>query len=213
MFPIIRFFGKRTSVWRKKVKDITVEVDRMYVRWIMSKFEIQQQDKYLFELQKRKEFNDKRYILKYKEKQQQAFGYDTLVLSTEILLLVITWVVSIGILHGSYSISDFVLLTGLALLFQRQVFDLQQNFRKMADDSVHIDKLMDTFAAFTTATNHTIGEKFIYKKGDISIHHLDYGYNDAAVFQDFSVEIYGSTKTAFVGVSGAGKSTLIKLLA
>lgn len=111
MFPIIRFFGKRTSVWRKKVKDITIEVDRMYVRWIMSKFEIQQQDKYLFEMQKRKEFNDRRYAHKYKEKQQQAFAYDTLVLSTEILLLVITWVVSIGILHGTYTISDFVLLT------------------------------------------------------------------------------------------------------
>ena len=86
-------------------------MDRMYVRWIMSKFEIQQQGKYDFEIEKRKGLNDIRYGYKYKEKQEQAFGYDTLVLAIDLFLLSIAWIVSIGVFHGTYTVGDFVLLS------------------------------------------------------------------------------------------------------
>ena len=104
VLPIVTYFGKRASARRSKVKGINIEMDRMYVRWIMSKFEIQQQGKYDFEIQKRKDLNDIWYSYKYKEKQQQAFGYDTLVLAIDLFLLTITWIISIGVFHGTYTV-------------------------------------------------------------------------------------------------------------
>lgn len=83
----------------------------MSVRWFMSKFEIQQQDKYEYEIGKRTELRAEWYRYKYREKFQQALGYDTLVLSIEILLLLVTWVVSFGVINGQYSVGDFVMLT------------------------------------------------------------------------------------------------------
>lgn len=109
--PFLHFFGNKAYTWRRKCKDINVELDRMSVRWFMSKFEIQQQDKYDHEIAKRSILRDDWYTYKYREKVQQALGYDTLVLSTEVLLLVVAWFVGFNIINGQYSIGDFVLLT------------------------------------------------------------------------------------------------------
>lgn len=188
-------------------------MDRMYVRWIMSKFEIQQQGKYDFEIQKRKDLNDIRYGYKYKEKQQQAFGYDTLVLAIDLFLLAITWVISIGVFHGTYSVWDFVLITWLTLLFQREVVWLQQDIRQSFDSLIHIDRLMDTFADMKTTKNQTQWDIFHYKNGDINIDNLTYAYTENSVLENFSLDITWGKKTALVGVSGSGKSTIIKLLA
>jgi len=188
-------------------------MDRMYVRWIMSKFEIQQQGKYDFEIQKRKDMNDVRYRYKYKEKQEQAFGYDTFALVIDLFLLTITWIISVGIFHGTYTVGDFVLLTWLTLLFQREMIGLQMDARTALDSTIHIEKLMDTFADMKSSKNHSEWDPFHYKKGDISIQNLTYGYTEYNVLTNFSLDIVGSQKTALVGVSGSGKSTIIKLLA
>lgn len=213
VLPIVTYFGKRASARRNKVKSINIEMDRMYVRWIMSKFEIQQQGKYDFEIQKRKDLNDIWYNYKYKEKQHQAFGYDTLVLAIDLFLLAITRIISIGVFNGSYTVGDFVMLTGLTLLFQREVVWLQQEVRASFDNFIHIDRLMDTFADMKSSKNHSEWAEFHYKRGDISIQNLTYWYTDYNVLTNFSLDIKGGQKTALVWVSGSGKSTIIKLLA
>lgn len=97
--PFLHFFGNRAYGRRRKVKDVNVELDRMSVRWFMSKFEIQQQDKYDHEIAKRSLLRDDWYVYKYREKFQQALGYDTLVLSTEILLLAVAGFVGFNIIN------------------------------------------------------------------------------------------------------------------
>jgi len=61
----------------------------------MSKFEVQQQSKYEYEVQRRKELNNTRYQNKYIEKIRQAIAYDTVVFSSDILLIVVTIVVGL----------------------------------------------------------------------------------------------------------------------
>ena len=105
------------------------------------------------------------------------------------------------------------MLTGLTLLFQREVVGLQQEVRASFDNFIHIDRLMDTFADMKSSRNHSEWEEFDYKQWDISIQNLTYWYTDYNVLTNFSLDIKGGQKTALVGVSGSGKSTIIKLLA
>lgn len=211
--PFLLFFGKKAHRWRKKCKDVNVELDRMSVRRFMSKFEIQQQDKYDYEIDKRKDLRFEWYRYKYNEKFQQALGYDTVILSIEVLLLIVTAVVSFGVINGLYSIGDFVILTGLALLFHRELFWLLQEIRKMQDNIIHVEKLMDVFDWFTMRNNYNRGKKFTYRTGEISLQNIHYGYGNDSVFQNFSLSIVPGKKTALVGLSWGGKSTLIKLIA
>ena len=210
--PFLHFFGNRAYFRRRKTKNINVELDRMSVRWFMSKFEIQQQDKYDHEIAKRYVLRDDRYTYKYKEKLQQALGYDTLVLSTEILLLAVAWFVWFNILGWSYSIGDFVLLTWLALLFQRELSKLLQEIRRMQDNIIHVEKLMDTFATLKVKKSYNTWKNFVYKSGQILLENISYWYWEEDVFSKFSLSISWWKKTALVWSSGWGKSTLIKLI-
>lgn len=179
----------------------------------MSKFEIQQQDKYEHEIAKRSLLRDEWYIYKYREKLQQALGYDTVLSSIEILLLIVAWFVGFNVISGQYTIGDFVLLTGLTLLFQRELFKLLQEIRKMQDNIIHVEKLIDTFDNLQSKKNYDTGKKFAYKSGQISLKNVNYGYGNEDVFSGFSLDISWWKKTALVGSSGGGKSTLIKLIA
>lgn len=210
--PFLRFFGDRAHRWRKMCKNINIELDRMSVRRFMSKFEIQQQDKYSYEIEKRSVLRNDWYTYKYREKFQQALGYDTLVVSIEILLLVVAWFVWFNITNGQFSVGDFVLLTGLALLFQRELGGLLQAIRKMQDNIVHIEKLIDTFANLPENKNYDTGKNFSYKNGDILLEKIAYGYGKNNIFFEFSLHIAWWKKTALVWSSGGGKSTLIKLM-
>lgn len=174
---------------------------------------MQQQDKYDHEIAQRCLLREDRYTYKYKEKLQQALGYDTLVLSTEILLLLVAWFVGFNIINWQYSVGDFVLLTGLALLFQRELSRLLQEIRKMQEDIIHVEKLIDTFSDLQSKNNYNTGKKFVYKSGKISLNNVKYGYGNEDVFSEFSLDIAWWKKTALVWSSGGGKSTLIKLIA
>jgi len=109
--PWLIYFTKKSYVWRKKCKDLLIEKSRSTVRRIMSKFEIQQQDRYLYEINNRKQLSDTRYTFKFKEKMIQAIGYDTTIILFDIIFLGIAVYIGRGVLQGTQLFSDFVLLT------------------------------------------------------------------------------------------------------
>jgi len=51
-----------------------------------------------------------------------------------------------------------------------------------------------------------------FSKGAITIDSIDFEYENAKVFKDFSIKIPAGQKVGFVGRSGAGKTTLVSLL-
>ncbi|MDQ7023420.1 MAG: ATP-binding cassette domain-containing protein [Candidatus Gracilibacteria bacterium] len=57
------------------------------------------------------------------------------------------------------------------------------------------------------------GKKFEYKKGDIKLEKINFGYIEKTkIFENFDLEIKGGKITALVGNSGSGKTTLVKLI-
>lgn len=57
------------------------------------------------------------------------------------------------------------------------------------------------------------GDKSSGKNTEISLDHVNFGYNDETVIKDVSLTIHPEEVVAFVGPSGSGKSTLTKLIA
>gem|GEM_PF-5521080 len=57
----IFLFARKASFWRRKAKNLEIAIDRLFVRWIMSKFEIMQQGKYKKEAQKSHDINQERF--------------------------------------------------------------------------------------------------------------------------------------------------------
>ncbi len=57
------------------------------------------------------------------------------------------------------------------------------------------------------------GDKSSGKNTEISLDHVNFGYNDETVIKDVSLTIHPGEVVAFVGPSGSGKSTLTKLIA
>ena len=57
------------------------------------------------------------------------------------------------------------------------------------------------------------GDKSSGKNTEISLDHVNFGYNDEIVIKDVSLTIHPGEVVAFVGPSGSGKSTLTKLIA
>lgn len=57
------------------------------------------------------------------------------------------------------------------------------------------------------------GDKSSGKNTEISLDHVNFGYNDENVIKDVSLTIHPGEVVAFVGPSGSGKSTLTKLIA
>lgn len=213
LIPRVKFFSQKSIAWRKKSKENTVELDRMFVRRVMSKFEVQQQAKYEYEIQRRKELNNTWYRNKYTEKIRQAIAYDTVLFCSDILLVVVTIVVGLGVVKWSYLYSDLVLVTGLAMVLSRAMFTLQLDVRKSMDDFVHVEKLWDSFDQFAETQTFAGTKNFVFKKGDIHIHKLSYAYGKQKVLSWLELKIQGGRKTAFVWPSGWWKSTLIKLIA
>jgi ATP-binding cassette, subfamily B, heavy metal transporter len=50
------------------------------------------------------------------------------------------------------------------------------------------------------------------KRGDIEFRNVSFGFENEALFDDFSLKISGGKTIAFVGHSGSGKTSLVKLL-
>jgi len=161
--PWVTYFTNKSYIWRKKCKEILIEKSRTTVRWIMSKFEIQQQDRYNYEINKRKEISDEWYKSKLTEKMIQAVWYDTMLLLFDIVFFGIVLYVWWGVLQWSETFSNFVLLTWLAFVIQRNIWTLQIEIRKTIDSIVHVEKLIDTFDWLEAKENYNTGRNFVYK--------------------------------------------------
>lgn len=213
VFVWIYFLADKASGWRNKAKQITTEIDRMFTRWFSSKFEILQQDRYIYETEKDKLFNYQRYTYKVKEKYRQAICYDWASFTWDILILAVVIIIWLQVLSWVQTLADYVVIIGVSILISKAIASLSDIGKEISDQSVHLTKLRDMLDTFSQENTHTWNNIFSYTEGNISLTNISYAYgkgND--VFTNFSLDIVGQQKTALVWSSWSGKSTLIKLI-
>lgn len=96
----VRIFKNKMKKWRVKGKDEVTVMDRAFVRRVMSKFEILQNQKQQVEIDKLYESHKARCSYKIKEKVWQAICYDGATLFTQVLYLFIVLSVSRFVFDG-----------------------------------------------------------------------------------------------------------------
>lgn len=180
----------------------------------MSKFEMQSQNTYQREIDKRDGLYADWWTHKLREKLLQAYGYDTVVLiSAFVYIIGITWYIWMWVLQWTATYSDFVLMTWLGMMLWKSIYQLQMEMRHSVEKLVHIQKLWWLFDGIKKVAWYEEWKKYIYKKGEIQLKNISYGYDKDQVFKDLSINITWGKKTALVWISGSGKTTLVKLIA
>lgn len=111
-------------------------------------------------------------------------------------------------------LSLFVWLLASATLFQKVLDNSIILYKEFTNEFTAIQRLRNTFDKIPNMKNKYSDTKFKYKNWDVKIDNISFSYdNKFNVFDNFSLNIDGWKKTAFVWESGSWKTTLVKLIA
>lgn len=203
---------KKLQSTRKKSKEITLELVRRDVKIIMSKFEIFQNHKLWAEIEK--QWNDLKKQIKIWQKGNNIKMFWQILSSIsidglQIFIYIFVW---IWVIYENYTFAYMMLMIQLLNIVSKYIWNIRNYLKELYKSSIHIEKLWETFTS-NKFYDMKAWSNFTHKSWNIKIHNLSFWYDKSPVFQNFSLQIQGWTKTAFVGESWGGKTTLIKLLA
>ncbi len=199
---------------KKETKETSMDITRLFVRQIMSKYEILQAGKTRQELQNMQKLRQKFIQNKLREvpyKWSLHALLPFLIAIGEIIWYSYIWY---GVFQGTLTLSDLVVFVTIFWLINRMVGGLVNRFRSISRKTPHIEKLRKTFEKNKPIYWYHTGNTFVHKKWDITLDAITFGYKwNKALFDKFSLTLQWWKKTALVGSSGSWKSTLAKLIA
>ncbi len=209
---IAQFGNQKMRILRRERRDVSIKIDRNFIRVIMSKFDILQNSRVKREVKKIKDFSDQLIFRDRKESKWFIVASDL----PRALLDVIKWLLLIRygfqIFWGKWSIAEFTLIRMLMNQMTWVLFNANDLMLTYYDQITFIQKLRSTFDGIAKLRWYEEGRKFKLGKWEITLDNVCLNYGEKNVFQNFSLQIEGGKKTAFVGESGSGKTTLLKLI-
>ena len=210
---LVKYFNEKAITYRKKRVEKEWEYSRQFIKIIMSKMEIVWNSKEQQEIQKIDSILTETTII-----NKRIWTYALLMrLSSKILCEMLNifviwyWII---ILKSWWDLSLFVGLLACVSLLNGKVNDFTSFYKNLTDQFSNVQILRETFDNMPKMENKRSNAPFNYKKWDIEIKKISFSYWEwKNVFEDFSLKIKWSTKTAFVWESGTWKTTLLKLIA
>lgn len=212
-FVIMQHGYKKTEEIRTDVAALNQEISRKRIQIIMSKFEILQNKKINNETDKLYSIYDT--VAKLWAKQDLTAESWTALWAfmlhlTNALIYLVIW---LGVIRGSYTLAEFVLMIGLMDVIQHYIWNIRRYIRQYNKAIIPVRQLWKTFETIPKIQNMDDFPSFVYKTWTIDIKNLWFAYDTTNIFSSFDIHIDGGKKTAFVWPSWSGKTTLIKLLA
>ena len=132
-------------------------------------------------------------------------------------LVLILWRATIGVVNGTMTLGDLVLVNTLMIQLYIPLNFLGVIYREIKQSLTDMDRmfsLLNTDKEIADSANATVLQ--IHNRGlgpDIRFEHVSFQYESKReILRDVSFNIPAGTITAVVGQSGAGKSTLARLL-
>lgn len=213
IFSIVTALNKKWLSWRQKKEIIKGEHWRQFVKMIMSKMEIVQNNQENSEIQKDDNILQDIKDCDLKINTVWWFLYRTwnlFSLMLNIFILYYGWT----IVKYGWDLSLFVGLLASATLFQKVLDNSIILYKEFTNEFTAVQRLRNIFDETPNMRNKYSDTMFKYKKWNIAVDNISFSYNGKSnVFYNFSLNISGWTKTAFVWESGSWKTTLMKLIA
>lgn len=164
---------------------------------------------------------ERAYIKKYIDEQTEA-GLSHWWFSEWILVangIMIFFFISSMTWTSIYLFQNQIITLGVIIMIIAIVLDLSQEFffigQEMKDGARSFGEAregLDEILSKHIIVDSPTAVDFMFSKGDISLESIDFNYENAKVFKDFSLKIREGQKVGLVGRSGAGKTTFVALL-
>jgi len=212
LFCIAIFFNKKAIIEKSKIVDSDNNYTKYFVKVIMSKFEILQNDRIDKEIQNLEKINDEKTYYFIRRIFWVTLGFWTNLLFINLLKATMILIVWVWVIKWVYNFSDFVAIIAVLTLLDKNSSKAVEYYKNFTKDFVKVDKLFELFKNTPKIERYETWKKFIYKKWNIDINDLCFSYPWKKVFNKFNLEIKHSQKTAIIWKSGSGKTTLIKLI-
>lgn len=210
----LKFLNKKILqvwiLWKEK----TIEMDRIVIRTINSKFEIMQ-TKNISSVISKIESN----IIDNKKNWYKYSSYLEGIFTTSSLIILILRTLIYGYFfylayNKIYDVSTISMLMLMIWLLDSTLTYFIRGYRTFIDWLKDIKKMKDLFETDNVIKNLSVWKDFVFKKWDIQLENISFKYNENEdyIFNNLNLSIKWGEKIAFVWWTGNGKTTLVKLI-
>ncbi len=128
-------------------------------------------------------------------------------------LSLLVWRAAAGVVAGTMSIGDLVLVNAFLLQLSMPLNYLGMVYREVKQAMTNIERMFALLAESRDVQDAPDASPLQANGGAVRFEHVHFGYDPRrAILHDLSFEIPAGHTVAVVGATGAGKSTLVRLL-
>lgn len=213
IFVLNKLNGKILKVWLEG-KEKEIEMDRIVIRTINSKFETMQ-TKSIDSVINKIETNiieNKKNWYKFSSYLEGIFTSSSLM--TLLLRTSVYWYFFYLAYNKIYDISILSMLMLIIWLLDSTLTYFIRGYKSFVGWLKDIKKLKDLFENANKIKNLSSWNKFLFKNGDIELEDISFKYENKEhyIFENLNLSIRWWEKVAFVWWTWNGKTTLVKLI-
>lgn len=211
-FYLTVYLQAKAKKLRIERRELNIALTRRFVKVLMTKFEILQNDKWLEEAKDIANSLEKNMKINFKV-------VDLWIWTTILTKFIVDWskifiivIFSMWLFWNIITLWEFVALMSIAYIFDQILTKFISLYVDFTQIFVDVEKLWEFFDNAPMMKWFDKWTEFNYKNWDISIKNLTFKYFKENVFDNFNLEIKWWDKLAIVWPSWGGKTTLVKLI-
>lgn len=211
-FIAYSFFKKKKLKYDNKVNDINNDLNKDYVRIIMSRQEI------VLNINEKKEIKNLTSLIK-KQSHESVLGAKYVFLADLAVAGVIMLLPFVGVSFfinsielNAVNIAFLISFIYFSTRFMETMYNMTWAIGQVFEAYPKIKTFWDFLDETPDLQGYDEGAKFKHNGGDIELKNIVLKYGEKEILSDFNLNIKGKQKVAFVGRSGSGKTTIVKLI-
>lgn len=140
---VFRVRNEKDRIYRKQVKDHTVDINKLSVMQMMSKFEILQADTTAYEKQRYDRLVDALAATQLEKARYNFLAYHSIFSFFSFVQIGAYFTAGYLTFQGILSLADFFVVTLSFRLLTNILQDIKFELRRFSNDIVHMEKLRD----------------------------------------------------------------------